>query len=514
MQAFSPRGNPGSGSDDVLNMLFDEKDGLLSGEIDLNNYNMNTSNNLPLWEDTDNFPAGDDILSFLDNVETPSLIPAEVQISEKYELDKEGVDMHQSDLTKTKTALQFDHKYSRSPLLSDSGISSCDGAVPSPQGDMDGAVSPLHVGLGSPTVSENSLEMSPLSSGPEESPIDNSMFDTLDAAALLSGLQDFSSNSREISLDMSELVSNSDMKYLDTATDDYKSAKVMQASVDPSLPFTVHEVKNKHSNYMNNEDQILSLTLSDEEKSLLAKEGIELPTDLPLTKEEERALKAVRRKIRNKISAKESRKRKQGYIEGLEKRVKACTQQNLCLQKKVNNLEKQNITLLSQLKKLQTLVSGSNRPAQAGTCVMVLLLSFALLVVPNLNPFRFRGQSQDSSQSIVAGRSRSLLNEKSTEVSGNNPYGVTEQPVTQVENYAKRTAEHTNLQEQETLDSDSDMLDKSESVKSSENNATEEQIRPDLVDISYVDADNSVISENDQPDLSAEQETATKTPEL
>jgi uncharacterized protein YlxW (UPF0749 family) len=89
--------------------------------------------------------------------------------------------------------------------------------------------------------------------------------------------------------------------------------------------------------------QFPELRLSDEEKTLLAREGIVLPTNMPLTKEEERALKAVRRKIRNKISAKESRKRKQGYVEGLEKRVKACTAQNMQLQKKVENLEKQNM---------------------------------------------------------------------------------------------------------------------------------------------------------------------------
>ena len=43
------------------------------------------------------------------------------------------------------------------------------------------------------------------------------------------------------------------------------------------------------------------------------------------------------------VSAKESRKRKMEYIDGLEKRVKHCTSQNLQLQKKVNQLEKQNV---------------------------------------------------------------------------------------------------------------------------------------------------------------------------
>ena len=42
------------------------------------------------------------------------------------------------------------------------------------------------------------------------------------------------------------------------------------------------------------------------------------------------------------ISAKESRKRKQGYVEGLERRVKMCTQENQKLSKQVEALEKKN----------------------------------------------------------------------------------------------------------------------------------------------------------------------------
>ncbi|XP_029819722.1 cyclic AMP-responsive element-binding protein 3-like protein 3 [Manacus vitellinus] len=121
-----------------------------------------------------------------------------------------------------------------------------------------------------------------------------------------------------------------------------------------------------------NQGHFQELVLTEDEKKLLAKEGVTLPTQLPLTKYEERVLKKIRRKIRNKQSAQESRKKKKEYIDGLESRMSACTAQNQELQRKVLHLEKQNSSLLEQLKKLQALVvQSSNKAAQTGTCLAV-----------------------------------------------------------------------------------------------------------------------------------------------
>ncbi|NXK11054.1 CR3L3 protein, partial [Herpetotheres cachinnans] len=114
------------------------------------------------------------------------------------------------------------------------------------------------------------------------------------------------------------------------------------------------------------------LVLTVEERQLLKKEGVPLPLHLPLTKAEEQVLKKVRRKIRNKQLAQDSRRRRKIYIDVLEHRVAACTAQNQELEKKVEVLQKENMSLLKQLQRLQALVAMSTTKSTIRrTCTMV-----------------------------------------------------------------------------------------------------------------------------------------------
>ncbi|KAM6236008.1 cyclic AMP-responsive element-binding protein 3-like protein 3 [Porphyrio hochstetteri] len=175
--------------------------------------------------------------------------------------------------------------------------------------------------------------------------------------------------------------------------------------------------------------QFQELVLTEDEKKLLAKEGVTLPTQLPLTKYEERVLKKIRRKIRNKQSAQESRKKKKEYIDGLESRMSACTAQNQELQRKVLHLEKQNSSLLEQLKKLQALVvQSSNKAAQTGTCIAVLLLSFTLIVFPSISPFAPSNAKADGDFGPVRVFSRSLHNAAASRVVYTQPQARDEKP--------------------------------------------------------------------------------------
>lgn len=127
------------------------------------------------------------------------------------------------------------------------------------------------------------------------------------------------------------------------------------------------------------------LMLTEEEKRTLVAEGYPIPTKLPLTKAEEKALKKIRRKIKNKISAQESRRKKKEYMDSLEKRVENCSSENSDLRKKVEVLETTNRTLLQQLQRLQAMVAGkvsrSYKAAstQTSTCLMVVVLCFAVI---------------------------------------------------------------------------------------------------------------------------------------
>nr|XP_031362730.1 cyclic AMP-responsive element-binding protein 3-like protein 4 [Lonchura striata domestica] len=107
---------------------------------------------------------------------------------------------------------------------------------------------------------------------------------------------------------------------------------------------------------------------------------------------EERLLKKVRRKIRNKQSAQDSRRRKKEYLDELESRAAACSALNQELRKKVQELETSNGSLLRQLQAL--IKETSSKPAQTGTCVLILLLSLGLILLPSSSPFR-QGGSRD-----------------------------------------------------------------------------------------------------------------------
>ncbi|OWK01144.1 CREB3 [Cervus elaphus hippelaphus] len=147
------------------------------------------------------------------------------------------------------------------------------------------------------------------------------------------------------------------------------------------------------------DEEFSRLILTEEEKRLLEKEGLTLPGMLPLTK------------IRNKKSAQESRRKKKVYVGGLESRVLKYRAQNLELQNKVQLLEEQNLSLLDQLRRLQAMViQTANKASSGSTCVLVLLFSFCLLLVPAMYSSDARG-SLPAEHRVLSRQLRALRSE-------------------------------------------------------------------------------------------------------
>ncbi|XP_056140493.1 cAMP responsive element binding protein 3-like 3 like [Lampris incognitus] len=221
--------------------------------------------------------------------------------------------------------------------------------------------------------------------------------------------------------------------------DDLEGDEIEQDLAD-ELPCTLSiEALTQDSTTYKTEFQFKEIVLTEEEKRLLAKEGTSIPTHMPLTKTEERTLKRVRRKIRNKQSAQESRKKKKVYVDGLENRVAICTAHNLELQKKVHLLQKQNISLIEQLRKLQAVIKLSTvKSGTASTCIMVFLLSFCLIIFPSVNPFGSRTEEKElyPPSSVVSRSLRSVQLERTDAI----PYIDSEEeelilvPAAEVEN--------------------------------------------------------------------------------
>jgi len=86
---------------------------------------------------------------------------------------------------------------------------------------------------------------------------------------------------------------------------------------------------------------------------MLVSEGYRIPDRLPLSKMEERSLKKIRRKIKNKISAQESRRKKKEYMDRLEERFELYSSELQRWQGRHRELERQNAILQEQIDQLK-----------------------------------------------------------------------------------------------------------------------------------------------------------------
>ncbi|KAK7075991.1 sequence-specific DNA binding, partial [Halocaridina rubra] len=116
-----------------------------------------------------------------------------------------------------------------------------------------------------------------------------------------------------------------------------------------------------------------AINLTEEEKRTLISEGYSIPSRLPLTKTEEKSLKKIRRKIKNKISAQESRRKKKEYMDALERKVEKLSSENSDCKRRIDILQSTNKQLMLELQTLQNFVEREEKNRIRSTPMATLL---------------------------------------------------------------------------------------------------------------------------------------------
>lgn len=120
---------------------------------------------------------------------------------------------------------------------------------------------------------------------------------------------------------------------------------------------------------------MVNKVLTDFDRKILFTEGLSVNPNTPFSKAQEFALKKVRRKLKNKISAQESRRKKKEYLEHLEKRVRMLDVENNLMRKRLESQDETLRTLSFQMHKLKSPVEYTkekncqSRGTQTGICL-------------------------------------------------------------------------------------------------------------------------------------------------
>lgn len=131
----------------------------------------------------------------------------------------------------------------------------------------------------------------------------------------------------------------------------------------------------------------IPIDLKEEDLVSIDLEEISRRAGMTLTKTEERELKRLRRKVKNKMSAAQSRQKRREYLVGLEERIEIMTQENTTLRDQVSKLQQENSQIRSQLTTLQSYIQ--DQPPTSVTPSDVLDQA-------NLNKRKRKAADQDS----------------------------------------------------------------------------------------------------------------------